>query len=477
MVSLLVLSGVLVTYRGGVELGRERYRDDGQALRSQVTLGPQELTVTVHRGAPTRVEVEVGGQSVDREVPPGAVVLENGAWQQYALAAAAHADARAARPVKFFLPASGRTLDGTIQVTPGEGGARHVEVHIGPLTATAEVSREGAVTSAAVPLQGLEVRPEGAPPPPRAERRPPPDGVLEEPLSVARPGVTLRGVVWRPATATARPPIVLIIAGSGPTDRDGNSVAGLNSDVYRQLAEGLTRGGVAVARFDKRGAGETLGTNDPARLVLADFAGDVQAIVAELRRGGRYGALTLAGHSEGGLLALLVAHETPVDGLALLATAGRPLGALLREQLSRLLSAAHMKDVDRLLGEVAAHRPVNVGEAAQAVARLPPPMRQLFHPSVVGYLRSELSVDPIPLLHSLRLPTVIVQGETDGQVSVDDARRLAAARSDARLVLLPRANHLFKEEASRALPQASYGDPSRPLVAGVVEAVLSVAKR
>jgi pimeloyl-ACP methyl ester carboxylesterase len=113
----------------------------------------------------------------------------------------------------------------------------------------------------------------------------------------------------------------------------------------------------------------------------------------------------------------------------------------------------------------------------QPLPQLPssPAIAAIFAPGVRAFWKSEMDLDPAALLHDVKSPTVIVQGETDAQVSVEDARLLAAARPDAKLVLLPRGNHLFKEEATRALPQASYTDPARPLVPGVVEAIAALA--
>jgi len=101
----------------------------------------------------------------------------------------------------------------------------------------------------------------------------------------------------------------------------------------------------------------------------------------------------------------------------------------------------------------------------------------LFRPSVEKFSRSQMAIDPAALLGSLRVPTTIVQGETDVQVSLADARRLAAARKNTRLALLPRVNHVLKEEAASLLPQASYTDPTRPLGPGVLDAALAGVAR
>jgi len=462
-----VVSGVLVTTQAGHEIGRESFRDDGQTLRSEITFAGQSATVTLRR-APRQVVVEAGGKTVTREVPPGAVVLENGQWQAFALAAEQYPNAREPVAVKVLVPASGVTMDGKLRVTPRPDRGRRVELELGPLAVEVDLDASGAVTHAAIPLQGVEVRPAGAQAP-RVAVRPPPAGVIEEPIEIQMGGVKVRGVLWRPAKIDPRTaPLALIIAGSGPTDRDGNGPGpALHTDCYRMLAEGLARAGVASVRYDKRG----IGASDPypeTALTIHDYADDARAMAAAARAGGRFSKLTLIGHSEGGLVALLVAGKAPPDALVLLAAAGRPAWEILHEQVGRELHGPALARVDKILAALRDGKPVK---------EYPPELMALFRPSVEKFSRSQMAIDPAALLGSLRVPTTIVQGETDVQVSLADARRLAAARKNTRLALLPRVNHVLKEEAASLLPQASYTDPTRPLGPGVLDAALAGVAR
>jgi len=295
-----------------------------------------------------------------------------------------------------------------------------------------------------------------------------PEGIAGEDFEVTRGGVAIRGSLWLPADAAEPMPVAVIIAGSGPTDRDCNSALGLRTDAFRMLAEALARRGVASVRFDKRGVGAS-GLNFAFDAVtLFDFVDDAAAVLAKVRSDSRLGAVTLVGHSEGGLIATMLASRSPVDGLVLLATAGRSLRAVLREQLSRQLDASQLAEVDRVVAAIAE------GRDPEAV---PPPLAQLFHPAVRAFLRSILDVEPVPLLSALMTPTTVIQGETDAQVTVADARALAASRPGIRLTLLPETNHVFKREAASTLPQASYLDPSLPLAPGFVDAVLEGVRR
>jgi pimeloyl-ACP methyl ester carboxylesterase len=184
--------------------------------------------------------------------------------------------------------------------------------------------------------------------------------------------------------------------------------------------------------------------------------------VERARADTRLGPLVVLGHSAGGLIALLLAQKTPPDGLVLVATAGRPFSLVLREQLARQLDAASIAEVDRIFAAL---------RSGASVGPVPPALERLFSKNVYAFLRSELDVDPVPLFKALKGPAAIVQGENDAQVTPADARLLAGARHDAKLTMLPKMNHVFRDEASPRLPQASYADPSLPLSPGLVDAV------
>lgn len=453
-----------MAYQHGVEIGRTRYEDDGHTLRSDINLAGTQFSVAVQR-EPRRAHVEHGGQGVDRDVTPDTIVLENGDWQAYAIAAEWFASSTEARDITVLLPGQNARVPGRLTVAPSadHAGGRSVHVQIATTEVHAEIDSNGAVVRVEIPSQGIEVLPEGV----EAQRpaaRVAPAGVTEEPVEVERGGVALRGVLWRPSNASGPTPVVLFIAGSGPTDRDCNQQPSLRTDTYRWMAEALAQRGIASLRYDKRGVGASGRNFAMADTTIEDFVADATALIEHLRADPRTASITVAGHSEGGLIAIMAAGRTHVDALALLATAGRPFGALIREQLARQLDAHGVAEVDGAFADIRAGNPIG-GVSA--------PLRVLFNPTVARFLQSVLDIDPAQLLHALHLPTVIVQGETDAQVTVADARLLAAARPDARLVVLPRTNHLFKEEAAATLPQASYTNPDLPVVPAAIEALVS----
>ncbi len=461
-----VREATLVTYTNGARIALERFRDDGERLISQIVVVNTPVQVNLAR-APRHVAVRQGArgeQRTEQDVPADTVVMQNGSWQQFAIMAEWFPGATTPTPVHVLIPSQPVTVDGTLTVRPGIDGARTVELVVAGQTMTAEVSADGLVTRARVPAQGVEMRPESEPPPP-VTYAPPPAGITEEAIEVDRAGVAIRGVIWRPASATGPVPVMVIVVGSGPTDREGNSILNLHTDCYRLLAESLAARGIATVRFDKRGVGAS-GTNfRPQDISFDDVVGDAQAIVERVRADARFSHVTLAGHSEGGLIALRVAEHVPVNALVLIASVGRPFGVIIREQFARQMSAADMAEFDRVVGEIRAGR-----QTTSSV----PAIQSTLNPALnLNYIRQEIDLDPAALLHAQHIPTVVIQGDTDIQVMVADARALAAARPDVRLVLLPHVNHVLREEATATPDQASYHNAALPLGPGVLDAVYS----
>jgi pimeloyl-ACP methyl ester carboxylesterase len=285
---------------------------------------------------------------------------------------------------------------------------------------------------------------------------------------VEAPGPTgpLKGSMLAPPVSQG--PVVLIIPGSGPIDRDGNSPAGVLAAPYRLLAEGLVARGVTTVRIDKRGfAGSAGATPDGNAVTIPDYVTDVNAWIAVIRQGSGPSCVWLLGHSEGGLVALAAARNSHVCGLILVSAAGRPMGELLREQLKA--NPANAPLLDQALPAIDA---LEAGKTVDA-ATLPAPLLRLFNPRVQGFLISVFSYDPAQLIANYKKPVLIVQGLRDIQVREADAQLLKKADPAATLVLLPDVNHVLKSVTSDDVRSniATYGNASLPLAPGVVEAI------
>jgi len=287
-----------------------------------------------------------------------------------------------------------------------------------------------------------------------------------EDIALKTPTGTLWGTLVAPPGADAA---ALILPGSGPTDRNGNGPT-IHPDSYKLIAEALAGANIASLRIDKRG----IGLSAPAMsaeqdLRIQTYSDDAKAWAADLKARTHAHCVWLIGHSEGALIAELAAqYNADICGLILISGAGFKAGDVLRKQLGATLPDPLKQQAFSALAELEAGRPV---------ADPPPQLAALFRPSVQPYLISWLALDPAALLHDLKIPVLILQGDTDLQISVDDARRLAAARPDATLTILPGVNHVLKTApADRAANIATYNDPTLPLAPPVAAAITSFIK-
>jgi uncharacterized protein len=286
-------------------------------------------------------------------------------------------------------------------------------------------------------------------------------------LQAPGPLAALKGTMLAPAGGKS--PVVLIIPGSGPTDRDGNNSMGVKAATYRLLAEGLAARNIGTVRIDKRGMfASRAAVADGNAVTIDDYAADVGAWIGAIRKQTGVACVWVLGHSEGGLVALAAAQKsTDICGLVLVAAAGRPLGEVLRSQLR-----SNPANAPVLEWSMAAIDSLEAGKRVD-VAGMHPALMPLFAPQLQGFLINAFSYDPAKLIATVSVPVLIIQGRRDIQVSVADAERLKAAAPKAELVLLPEANHVLKAVASddKRANIATYADPTLPLAPGVVDAI------
>ena len=270
-------------------------------------------------------------------------------------------------------------------------------------------------------------------------------------------------------------PVVLIIPGSGPTDRDGNNPIGVTAAPYRLLAEALAAKGVSSVRIDKRGMfGSKAAVPDPNKVTIADYATDAHSWAAAVRKQTGAKCVWVLGHSEGALIALAATQQPQgICGVILVSGAGRRLSDVIREQLRS--NPANAPVLDQAL---AALDSLDRGEHVD-LANMNPALLPLFRPQVQDFLIDMFRYDPAKLAASLTVPLLIVQGERDIQVSTVDAKALAAAQPKAKLVLIPAMNHVLKDVATadRSANLATYADPSLPVDATLVDAIAGFVKR
>ncbi|MBC5815184.1 MAG: alpha/beta hydrolase [Candidatus Eremiobacteraeota bacterium] len=265
-------------------------------------------------------------------------------------------------------------------------------------------------------------------------------------------------------------PIVLIIAGSGPTDRNGNSL-GLTTDAYKLLAADLARVGISSVRYDKRGIGASKAAGPPEQdLRFETYVNDAVDWTNLLHADSRFSRVVIAGHSEGSLIGIVASQRAPVSALVSLEGAGRPAATVLREQLKPKLSADLYAKADAALTLI---------QAGHSVTDTPPQLAALFRPSVQPYLISWLKYDPAVEIAKLHIPVTIVQGTADIQVSMEDAIALKSAGKSFRFLVIHGMNHVLKHAPNTSTQAAiakGYTDPALSVEANVVRAITDAAQ-
>jgi pimeloyl-ACP methyl ester carboxylesterase len=259
-------------------------------------------------------------------------------------------------------------------------------------------------------------------------------------------------------------PVVLVIAGSGPVDRNGNSFKlGLNTNAYKQLATALQENGIACLRYDKRGIGNSVATAEED-LRFEDMVNDAEGFIKMLKADKRFSKVIILGHSEGSLIGMIAAEKAHATGFISVAGAGERADIIIEKQLgaqSKEMAAQATVLLDSLVKGFHVKEPANN-------------LNRLFHASVQSYMISWLKYDPQKEIKKLTLPVLIVQGNTDIQVTGADAALLKKAKPDAVLKEIDQMNHTLKQASSdKATNIATYSNPDLPLKKELTDVVIA----
>lgn len=258
-----------------------------------------------------------------------------------------------------------------------------------------------------------------------------PEQAIELPTSWGQ----LSGTLLRPEGAGPWP-AVLLVAGSGPTDRDGNNpLLPAPIDNLKRLAQALAARGIASLRYDKRGIGGSVypGLSEES-LRFEHLVDDAVAWAHRLAAEEGIARVSLVGHSEGALIAALAAEGAGARGVVSIAGAGRRASVLMRAQIEGNLPADLAEPALRALASLEAQQPVEEVHDALVL---------LFRPTVQPYLMSWFRHDPAEVLARVPVPVLLVHGNADTQVGVEHARALQAGRPDAKLRIVDGMDHLL----------------------------------
>ena len=300
----------------------------------------------------------------------------------------------------------------------------------------------------------------------------------EEPMhyAITQPAnvsLTLDGTLTLPADMSKPVPVVLLIAGSGPTDRDGNSGYGIKLGMYKMLADSLNRLGIAIARYDKRYSGTNL-LLASAKVPIQQhqfpyFVSDAVGFIRQLQTDKRFSKVIVAGHSEGSLVGMMATEQTKADKFISIAGAGQNIAEIMKTQIR-----AGAPDTLSALADVV----LDSLNAGRTVQRMDSHLMSLFSLKNQPGMISWMKFDPAIELKKLNVPVLIINGKHDIQVAVSEAERLKAARPNAELMLFDDMNHIMKNApADRAENMQTYSDPTLPLTPGLATAIAEFAKK
>ena len=257
--------------------------------------------------------------------------------------------------------------------------------------------------------------------------------------------------------------VVLIIAGSGPTDRNGNNPMMTNNSL-KMLAKELQKNGIASVRYDKRGIGESKNSGlQEIDLRFEDYVQDVEGWIKLLKEDDRFSNIIVLGHSEGSLIGMIASHKQEAKKFISIAGIGIPAGDIIRKQLKgqpQFVLDESLKIIEKLEN----------GETVENVSQM---LYSLFRPSVQPYIISWFKYDPQKEIAKLDIPILIVQVTTDIQVSVSHADKLALANKKSQKQIIEGMNHILKEaEVDRQKNIQTYSIPDLPLKKELMEVIV-----
>ena len=286
---------------------------------------------------------------------------------------------------------------------------------------------------------------------------------VEKNIILTTPTGEIHGILLMPDNEEPCP-LVIIIAGSGPTDMNGNTIGSeLQNNSLKMLAEGLATKGIASLRYDKRGIGKSQAAMMSEEELRFEHYIDDAAAWAEMFSGDeRFSTIAIAGHSEGSLIGMVAAQKsTAVKAYISIAGCGRPAHEVIEEQLN--------PQPEQVRNEAAAiNRELLQGRIVEDV---PNYLAALYRKSVQPYLISWFRYNPAKEIAKLKIPVLILQGDKDIQVGVKEAEKLYLARMLSSFYIIEGMNHVLKHcEGNDMLSQLeAYQSPTMPIKQELIE--------
>ena len=266
--------------------------------------------------------------------------------------------------------------------------------------------------------------------------------------------------------------LAIIIAGSGPTDRNGNNPMGVKADSYEMLAHALDSQNIASFRFDKRGVGESIPDDfKEDNLIFDDYIKDAETIFDYMYDTLGFKDICFIGHSEGSLIGMIASQKKKVKGFISIAGAGRPIDEVIEEQVkSQPIPDSLKTRIKLIFNELKNGREVN---------DIPASLNSIFRKSIQPYMTSWLKYSPQKEIKKLNCPVLILQGTCDKQIKIADAENLNNADKKSLLDIIPLMTHTLKDtdEGCKDENDKTYMDPSLPLNQKLVRDIVNFLRK
>ncbi|WP_179351756.1 alpha/beta hydrolase family protein [Winogradskyella vidalii] len=262
-----------------------------------------------------------------------------------------------------------------------------------------------------------------------------------------------------------KPDLAIIIAGSGPTNRDGNQNF-LKNNSLKKLAEGLTENGIATFRFDKRVVKQIRQNNVDKNMMFDDFVTDASAVLDYFLEKESYNNIYIIGHSQGSLVGMLSAKDK-ADGFISLAGAGNNIGDVIIEQIEKTAPMFN-DDTKRIIASL---------KEGKTTTDYPMALGSVFNIDLQPFMINWMSYNPTDIIKELEMPILIINGTKDLQVSETEAEVLKAANEKANLLLIENMNHvLFEIEGDDLENSKSYNESFRVISPQLIKEITDFIK-
>ncbi|UOY07378.1 alpha/beta hydrolase [Muricauda sp. SCSIO 64092] len=274
--------------------------------------------------------------------------------------------------------------------------------------------------------------------------------ILVEEIPMTNGDIEIPGELTYPKSEE-KIPLVVFVHGSGNGDRNGNQSPLVNTNLIKQLADSLTIKGFGFYRYDKR---SSIPENMErwGKPSLLDIVADVNVVIDYFGSDKRFSGIHLIGHSQGSLIAMMANHQK-ARTFTSLAGAGTTIDQTLIGQIT-----AQNQELGKITEQ-------HIKELIQTdtIQQVNPFLLSIFAPKNQSYLKEWISLDPIKEIKTVNIPVLIINGDSDTQISLKDAQRLKDAKSNAELVVIPKMNHVLKTVENPTENTASYSNPDFPL--------------